>query len=107
MTNVNIVKKDPASATNTATALQSDFGLAGTGAQLFDNVVDRVRYILETYPDTRDSYQALMMRYWLEFDGLRDLLTAPDKAHVLIDWFTTRATSPKTLQNRAMEVKRR
>lgn len=81
--------------------------LADEPAVIAGDVVDRIRYLLETYPDTRNSYQALMMRYWLKFDGLGDMLSAPEKAQVLVDWFANRATCPKTIQNRAMELQRR
>jgi hypothetical protein len=67
------------------------------------NVVDNVTYILEQYPDTRNSYKRLLVRYWLEFDGLDEIL-GPEVCEAFLTWFTKRATSPKTLQNRVGEV---
>ena len=38
------------------------------------NVVDKMIYILETYPEARESYDLSMVLYWLEFDGLAELV---------------------------------
>jgi len=83
------------------------------------NVVDRLEYILTEHPEARDSYKAAMALYWLEFDGLDAALrqALPDTldaqqaddmcselAGAFQKWFERFATSPKTLQNRAMEL---
>lgn len=79
-------------------------GLFG-GEVVAGDVVDRVRFVLESYPETRDSYAALMAAFWMEFDGLDEVLPA-DVHDDFVCWFVSRATSAKTLQNRAMEVQR-
>jgi hypothetical protein len=56
--------------------MQTDFW--GTES-VAGNVVDRIDFLLETFPEARDSYMTLIAR----------------------------ATSPKTIQNRAMEIQRR
>lgn len=82
------------------------------------SVVDQLEYILTEHPEARDSYKRTMALYWLEFDGLeaalrqaltRELGTAPDGLAEAVgaafaEWFVQFATSPKTLQNRAMEL---
>ena len=85
------------------------------------NIVDRLKAILAEHPEARDSYQAAMALYWVEFDGLDAALRkalaqtlpepqAGDLCEDLVDafqeWFVRFATSPKTLQNRAMELQR-
>ena len=62
------------------------------------DAVARIRYLLEKYDDARNDYMVLIGRYWLEFDGL-----GVDEEDFL-SWMASRATSPKTIQNRAMEV---
>lgn len=81
-------------------------------------IKDRIISILRRHPDARNSYQALMYWYWVECDGLLDAIEAcgggdwPYRKHARIDgdpfrkWLVSRATSPKTLQNRCMEVQR-
>ena len=93
--------------------------LFGGPAVVSGNVVDRLEYILTEHPETRNSYKAAMALYWLEFDGLvvalrqalpdtLDAKQADDLCSRLADafqkWFERFATSPKTLQNRAMEL---
>lgn len=65
---------------------------------------DKVTYILEKYPNTRNSYKMLMARYWLVFDGLDRLLRDDARQERFMDWFVAKATSPKTIQNRAGEI---
>ena len=83
-------------------AFQSDlFG----GIQVAGNLIDRLEDILERYPEARDDYAAACARYWIEYDGLGELLgplTEP-----FVKWFVSRAKSPKTLQNRIMEIQSR
>jgi len=83
------------------------------------NVVERLQYILAEHPEARDSYKSAMAWYWLEFDGLDAALRqalaetlddhqvdalCTELATAFQQWFVRFATSPKTLQNRAMEV---
>ena len=66
---------------------------------------DRVRHLLETDEGCRNSYAELVGRYWLQFDGLDDVL--PAYLHEpFLSWLSREATSWKSLQNRAMEVQR-
>lgn len=67
------------------------------------DVVEKVTSVLERYPETRDSYKRLMVRYWAEYDGLSDLMDR-GQLHRFTQWFEARATSAKTLQNRAGEI---
>ena len=70
------------------------------------DIVDRITYLLRTYPDTRNQYKTLIARYWIHFDGLADVLPANGNNLDLAfcDWMRDIATSPKTIQNRAMEI---
>ena len=70
------------------------------------NIIDRITYLLRTYPDTRNNYKTLIARYWIEFDGLSDVLPASGNNLdvAFCDWMRCTATSPKTIQNRAMEI---
>lgn len=72
------------------------------------NIEEKVEAILERFPGTRNCYRAVMLRYWVEYDGLADIL-GDDGAEAFGRWFMDahKATSPKTIQNRAMEVQRR
>ena len=65
------------------------------------DIVDRVRHILKNHPEARDDYRVLVARYWLEFDGLDRIIDG----ETFVDWIR-HATSPKTAQNRAMEIQR-
>jgi hypothetical protein len=65
------------------------------------DIVARITFLLETLPETRNDYKTLMAYYWLRFDGLESGL---HDAETFTKWFTTCATSPKTIQNRCMEV---
>lgn len=84
--------------------MQTDFW--GTES-VAGNVVDRIDFLLETCPEARDSYMTLIARYWLQFDGLSALLAQGMSEKDFQVWFEFRATSPKTIQNRAMEIQRR
>ena len=88
--------------------MPTQLGLGGVAApRAMGNLEDKVGDILERFPGTRGSYRALMFRFWVEYDGLGDVLG--DKAEAFGKWFKNpkRATSTKTLQNRAMEVQKR
>ena len=81
-------------------------------------VKDRIASILRRHPDARNSYQALAYWYWVECDGLLNALEEciggdwPDGKARYVDgdpfrkWLISKATSFKTLQNRAMEIQR-
>jgi hypothetical protein len=80
--------------------------------QLFDDapavqgsVREKIRYVLQDYPETRDDYRWLMFRYWMLFEGLGAVLESSDP-EAFRRWLVERATTPKTLQNRAMELQR-
>jgi hypothetical protein len=83
--------------------LQDSF--LGSGPVVSGNIRDRMRYILSEYPKARDDYRLALYLYWREFEGLGELLG--DKADAFRQWFVNSATSPKTLQNRTMEVQNR
>ena len=72
-----------------------------------DDVVERIKYLLREYPKTRNDYKLLVARYWLEFDGLRDMLrnVGDDVDVAFCRWMMT-ATSAKTIQNRTMEIQK-
>ena len=71
-----------------------------------DNIIERIEKILEDNPQACNSYKSVMVLYWLWYDGLDAIL---DKKTFIAfqKWFIEKATSPKTLQNRAMEIQRR
>lgn len=71
------------------------------------DIRDRIIFLLEEYPETRDDYHELMVRYWLEFDGLDRLLPDETAREAFREWFVKRATTVKTIQNRALEIQRR
>jgi hypothetical protein len=75
-------------------------GLFG-GVAVTGSIKDKVAYILEQYPEARDDYKLLVLRYWQEIDGLN--VDTMDAA-AFQAWLLQKATSWKTLQNRAMEV---
>lgn len=72
------------------------------GAVDVGDVVDNVAWILRNFADARNSYPRLVARYWAEFDGLGDLL-GEDLFSQFLTWIT-RATSSKTIRNRAGEI---
>lgn len=81
-------------------------GLFGDDA-VAGNIEDRIEAILEAYPDTRNNYKRLIARYWLTYDGLDDFLGLDSLTTAFIHWMAARATSPKTIQNRCMEIQNR
>lgn len=62
----------------------------------------RLEYLLAEHPEARDDYMVLLVLFWVEFDGLAEVLG--DKTDAFKEWFVRSATSPKTIQNRCMEV---
>lgn len=80
------------------------FGFPGLAdSHVAGDIPTRIAYLLSQRPVTRDSYPRLVFEYWLEFDGLSDILP-PEQLAALRDWMERRATSWKTIQNRAGEV---
>ena len=91
--------------------LTLDGGAVGCGS-----VKDRLVSILRRHPDARNSYQAAAYWYWVEYDGLLDVLDAccrgdwPRRDHPPVDgdpfrsWLMSKATSFKTIQNRVGEI---
>jgi hypothetical protein len=69
------------------------------------NLRQKMAYVLQKYPEARNDYRLAMFYFWLEFEGLDDALG--EKVDAFREWFVDRATSPKTLQNRTMEVQNR
>lgn len=67
------------------------------------DIYDRLAYIMEVYPETQGNYKALHFRYWMEFEGLREVLKSGDSSR-FEHWYRYKATSPKTLNNRAGEL---
>ena len=72
------------------------------GIEVSGNVVDKMTAILEDDPAARTSYKRAIGSYWIQFDGLAHVLG--DRADAFLDWLERHATSPKTLQNRCMEI---
>ena len=76
------------------------------GSAVAGDVVSAIRHILETDPGARDSYMEVIGQVWLMRDGLDNVL--PVEYHdPFLRWLRNGATSPKTIQNRAMELQRR
>ena len=64
-----------------------------------------IRLILEEHPSARNDYRELVARYWLAFDGLDRVLG--DRAEAFLAWICQKGTtSPKTIQNRCLELQR-
>jgi len=81
-------------------------------------IKDRLINILRRHPDARNSYQAAAYWYWVECDGLLNVIETcskgdwPCRKHPSIDgepfrkWLVSKATSFKTIQNRVLEIQR-
>ncbi|MBN2446594.1 MAG: hypothetical protein JXO22_07710 [Phycisphaerae bacterium] len=70
------------------------------------DVVEGLKAVLLDNPDARNDYKTMIAAYWLRFDGLAQLLENNPTPEAFATWMRDRATSPKTLQNRAMELQR-
>lgn len=75
------------------------------GTAVAGDVVDKVTHLLESDESCRDSYMELLGQFWLQFDGL-DAVLPVEYHEPFLRWLNNGATSPKTVQNRAMEVQR-
>ncbi len=74
------------------------------GVAIAGTILDKMTYVLEKYPRARESYQYAAFFYWLEFDGLGEILGDQALCDRFARWLDRDATSFKTLQNRAMEI---
>lgn len=75
------------------------------------SVKDRLASILRRHVAARNSYQAAAYWYWVECDGLLDILKACCEGEEVDPepfrrWLVAKATSFKTIQNRVMEIQR-
>jgi hypothetical protein len=68
------------------------------------SIADKVQAVLEDHPEARNDYMLAMFYFWVEFEGLEEVLG--DRVEDFRDWWL-KATSPKTLQNRCMEIQNR
>ena len=73
------------------------------GKVVVGGIKEKITYVLEMWPETQENYRALYVRYWLQFDGLREILRSGDPSR-FEHWFRFRATNPKTLLQRCQEV---
>lgn len=73
---------------------------------------DRIAWILEKHPEARDDHQLVHVLYWQYYDGLERVLNPvgdsdiEDPLERFKWWYMNKARSPKTIQNRCMEVQR-
>lgn len=69
------------------------------------DIKQRVAALLEQHPDARQDYARLVFYYWRDCDGMSALFARfPGLETAFLDFIAGRATSWKTIQNRAMEV---
>ncbi len=80
------------------------FDLFG-GTAVAGDVVEAVRHVLETDAGARDSYMEVIGQVWFLRDGL-DSVLPPECHDGFLRWLRRDATSPKTIQNRCMELQR-
>jgi len=74
------------------------------GETVTGSIADKLEYILEEHPDARDDYRVAMVTYWAQFEGLDRVLG--ERLDAFRAWLVD-ATSPKTIQNRVMEIQNR
>lgn len=72
------------------------------GQTITGDVITKMTFVLEQHPEAREDYKLAMFYYWREFDGLDETLNGQIDAFK--EWLANQATSPKTLQNRCMEI---
>ena len=63
---------------------------------------NQVAYILETYPEARDSDALTLFHFWCDWDGLSALFD--DSALEAIKEFLQKATSAETIRRRRQEI---
>ena len=81
------------------------FNLFG-GVEVVGSIEGKIEMILRKYPGTRNNYKLCCFYYWLHYDGLDEILDTVELQAAFEKWFAGSATSPKTIQNRAMEIQR-
>jgi len=57
------------------------------------SIINNVANLLMTNPETRNSDQLLMTKYWEKFNGL-----SPYKAQVLYDFLNKKGVNPETIR---------
>ena len=65
---------------------------------------EKVAYLLEQHPDARNNDRELMLAYWSEFDGMREVL-GQEGATRFAAWFR-KATHPETIRRRRAEIQK-
>lgn len=71
--------------------MTKQLGLFG-GAVNLAPTEKKVERILEAHPETRGSDKELILKVWLEEDGLADILRDEALAERFAQWFTDQAT---------------
>lgn len=78
-------------------------GLGNVKEEL-NTIKDRVKFLLETEPKTRDDYSYLMARYWIVFNDMPEGMTHEE----FVVWFTQhKVAAAKSIQNRCLELQRK
>jgi len=68
------------------------------------SISDRVKWVLETYPETRDSEAALLIRFWISFCNLGDYLSL-NSIYALEKYLSLPSViSPETISRRRREI---
>jgi hypothetical protein len=79
-------------------------GLGDIAVQVVDGTVyDKVEYVLDAFPETRDSTKRLCVRYWMEFDGLTSMVLR-GTADQFLDWYVEHATSGSSIRRVARKI---
>jgi len=60
-------------------------------------IEDKVERVLEEHPETRGSDKALILKVWLEEDGLADVLRDEALAERFAQWFIDQATYTESI----------
>jgi hypothetical protein len=91
------------------TVYDYQLGFAGDTRVAVRSVADKVRYVLDTYPETRQDDNLLVWMYWQEFCDLRPLLALVAKytdakdIDTAFQLWLTKATSAETITRRRRE----
>ena len=72
------------------------YGLFG-GATDLTPIEAKVERVLATYPETRGLDKNLIVKLWLEEDGLAEVLGDAALVDRFAEWFTTRATYTESI----------
>lgn len=73
---------------------------------LVGDIYDEIGFLLETFPETQERYMELYLRYWEQFQGLREIIETGDWGTFERFWLY-KAKNPKTLLQRCQEVQNR